>query len=174
MSKRPLVYVCVKMTGKFMDELVMDAEQMTRMLNNHGFEVLHPVLIENVPRIHEVLEQTDGQRLDRYWLRDKQCLKECHLIFDDRSCNKSDGVGVELGLARFCYWKPVLRIFPEAGICISKIEYDHVFESRIDGVKYMQEHFGSTRKILLWRLRMLARSLPTFILLQARFLFQCL
>ena len=169
-SKRPIVYRACKMTGRYQDELRMESEQIIRMLNNYGFKVLDPVEIEQVPYVHELLEQTDDSKLERYWKRDKECLQECHIILDDRSCNKSDGVGVELGISRFAYWKPVIRIFPKAGICISKLEYDMVFETREEAVMYMAEHFGNKRQILLWRLKMLNRSLLGFIGLQIKFI----
>lgn len=173
-EKRPIVYVCVKMTDKYMDELVTDAKRITRILNNYGFDVLHPVLIENVPNIHEVLEQTDPSKLDRYWRRDKECLQECHLVLDHKSCNRSDGVGVELGLTRFGYWKPVIRIFPGAGICISRLEYDHIFDNETEGVMFAAAKYGTLRQLLHWRIKMLLNSLPRFISLQIRFIWDLL
>lgn len=164
------VYVACKMTHRYQDELVMEAEQITRMLKNYGYEVLHPVLIENVERTHELLEQTDAARLEKYWQRDKQCLQECHLVLDDRSCNKSDGVGVELGLTRFCYFKPVVRVFPNAGICISKLEYDNVFDDRAQAVMFMAQTYGTKKQLLIWRLKMLWRSLPKWVWFQVKFL----
>jgi hypothetical protein len=169
-EKRPIVYVCVKMTGRYCDELVAEAKVVERTLRNYGFDVLHPVLIENVPNVHELLEQTDPSKLQRYWDRDKECLQECHLVLDYMSCNKSDGVGVELGLARFTYWKPVVRVFPNAGICISKLEYDDVFDSLTEAVWMMVVKFGTTGKILRWRIRMLNRSFFHFLYLQMKFI----
>jgi hypothetical protein len=165
-----IVYRACKMTGLYKDELVIRSEQTNRMLALRGFTVLDPVVIEKVERVHEVLEQTDPSQLNRYWIRDKECLKECHIILDDGSCNKSDGVGIELGLARFTYWKPVIRIFPNAGICISKIEYDYVFDNAVDAVDYMAREFGTKRQLLIWRVKMLIRCLPKFVWLQIKFL----
>ena len=167
---RPLIYVAHKMTGRFMDELVQEAKLTTRVLNNYGFDVLDPILIEHVPMVHEMLEQTDAERLKRYWERDKQCLQECHMVLDYKSCNKSDGVGVELGLARFCYFKPVFRVFPDAGICISKLEYDQIFDMLTEAAFVMARDYGTKKQILKWRIRMLLRSLPGWFILQLRFI----
>lgn len=168
--KRPSVYVAHKMTGRYMDELVQEAQLTARVLRNYGFDVLDPILIEEVPNVREILEQTDAERLQRYWKRDKECLRECHLILDYKSCNKSDGVGVELAISRFAYWKPTIRIFPNAGICISKLEYDNVYEDLASAVLMMMVKYGTKQKILKWRIKMLLRSLPRFIWLQIKFL----
>lgn len=170
MSKRPSVYVAHKMTGRYCDELYQEAQLTTRMLTNYGFDVLDPIVIENVPNEHVLLEQTDPAKLLSYWKRDKECLQDCHLVLDYKSCNKSDGVGVELGITRFAYWKPVIRVFPNAGICISKIEYDQMYENLLDAVLMMMLKYGSMRKLLNWRIKMLVRSLPKFIGLQIKFL----
>lgn len=167
---RPKVYVALKMSYRYQDELVMEAEKMCRILRNYGFDPLHPVITENVEPIHEILVTDKKETLEKHWRRDKKDIQDAHIILDDRSCNKSDGVGVELGLSRFCYYKPVVRIFPDAGICISALEYDHIFDNAIDAVIFMNIHYGTRWKLLKWRLTMLGRSLPKWIWLQTKFI----
>lgn len=174
MDKRPIVYRATKMTGLYKDEMVYASRKSNRGLRNFGFRVLDPVEIEGIENVHELLEQTDKERLKIFWARDKMCLQECHLVLDDRSCNKSDGVGVELGLARFAYWKPVIRILPNVGFCISALEYDMVFETFDEALIFMAARFGTTKQLLKWRIRMLLTSLPKFIWLQTKFLLDLL
>lgn len=169
-----IVYTACRMTGRFMDELVQEATTLKRVLENYGYEVMNPVIEEKVVPVHEVLEQIDPARLDRYWQRDKECLKDCHIVLDYKSCNKSDGVGVELALSRFCYWKPTLRVFPTAGICISRIEYDEVFYTLEEALLYMQRHYRTKHQLLWWRIKMLLRSFPAWTILQMKFLWDLL
>lgn len=169
MSKRPICYVAHKMTGRYCDELYQEAQMTTRMLINYGFDVLDPIIIEEIPNRRVLLEQLDANKLAKHWKRDKECLQDCHMVLDYKSSNMSDGVGVELGLARFCYFKPVFRVFPNAGICISRIEYDQVFESLLDAVVVMMMDYGTMKKLLMWRINMLILSLPQWIGLQIKF-----
>lgn len=167
---RPKVYIACRMTFRYQDELVAEAIKICRMLTNYGFEPLHPVITERVVPVHEILLQDKPERLQKHWARDKKDLQDCHIILDDRSCNKSDGVGVELGLARFCYWKPVIRIFPDAGICISRLEYDNIFDNSLDAVVFMDKEYGSRWKLFKWRIKMLLRSVPKLVWLHIKFI----
>lgn len=164
------IYSAMRMTGRYQDELVQEANLLKRTLENYGYEVLNPVIEEKVVPVHEVLEQLDPERLERYWQRDKECLKEAHIVLDYKSCNKSDGVGVELALSRFCYWKPTVRIFPNSGICISRIEYDEVFYTLEEALLYMSKHYRTKRQLLFWRVNMLVKSLPQWLWLQIKFI----
>lgn len=170
MGTKPLVYCCHKMTGRFCDELWVEADKVCRALRNYGFEPLNPIVEEGIPNEHILLEQTDNSLLKLHWKRDKEILKQCHLVLDVQSCNNSDGVGVELGITRFCYWKPVIRIFPNMGFSISRYEYDWVVNDLYTALQVMKQQFGTKHQILWWRLKMLNKSLLTFIGLHVKFI----
>lgn len=145
------IYVAHAMTGKMQDELVKEAEYTTRMLENYGFEVLDPINAEGVKSIHEPLLQLSQEQLANYWKRDKEMIREADILLDYQSMNKSDGVGKELGYARFCLWKPVVRVFPKMGINISRIEDDIIVDHLIDAVHLIHERFGSYDQLRVWR-----------------------
>lgn len=148
------VYVAHRMTGRFCDELVAEALLTKRVLENYGFEILDPILSENVQNVHEVLTQVDEAQLKRYWKRDKEMIREADILLDYMACNKSDGVAKELGYARYCLWKPVVRVFPSLGLSISRLEDDVIVETLTDAVGVMINRFGTYDLLRRWRQEM--------------------
>lgn len=157
------VYVAHAMTGKFQDELRMEADLTKRVLENYGFEVLDPIIAENVPNIHEPLVQVSSEQLEGYWRRDKEMIREADILLDYMGCNKSDGVAKELGYARWCLWKPVVRVFPNCGINVSRIEDDCITDSLSDAVGIILNRFGSYEKLRAWRQGVLDRSFANWL-----------
>ncbi len=171
---RPIkVYAAQRMTGRFCDELLAEAQMVSAKLEAAGFSVLSPVIEEGVPNKHTKLVNTMG-RLRQYWRRDKEMLNEAHIMLDFNSQGKSDGVNVEMGYVRFYMYKPLIRIYPNLGLTISRIEYDCVTDSIDSAIKIMVERWGTRHKLLMWRMRMLIRCLPKIVGAQVRFLKDCI
>lgn len=148
------VYVCHRMTGRFQDELVQEAQYTTRYLENHGFEVLDPIITEEIKNVHEPLAQLDEALLRSRWAKDKEQIKDADIVLDYMACNKSDGVAKELGYARFCLWKPVVRVFPNLGLSISRLEDDVIVDNMTDAVSVIQTRFGTYDLLRNWRREM--------------------
>lgn len=168
-----LVYLAVRMTGRYCDELLLESRVAAEKLEKAGFTVLSPVIEEGVPNRHVKLTNTLG-RLRGYWKRDKEMLNEAHIMLDYNSQGKSDGVNVEMGYTRFCLWKPLVRVHPSLGCTISRIEYDHVTDTLDKAIEVMQREWGTKNKLLAWRLKMLYHSIGKFVFQQAVFLWDCL
>ena len=157
------VYVAHAMTGKMQDELRREAELTTRVLENYGFEVLDPIIAEGVPDIHEPLTQVSQAQLADHWKRDKEMIREADILLDYMGCNKSDGVAKELGYARWCLWKPVVRVFPNCSINISRLEDDCITDNLQDAVGVMLNRFGSYEKLRVWRQDIWDRSFAVWL-----------
>lgn len=153
-----------------MDEANADARLLLRAGENHGYEILNPVLAEKLPDIHEPLIQVSKERLEGFWKRDKEMMQEAHLILDYMSCNKSDGVNKELGYTRFFMWKPTVRVYPNMGINISGIEDDIIVSNLPDAFAEIQRRWPNKQALLMWRVEMLVRCLPKFVSLQIKFI----
>lgn len=157
MSKVKLYLACA-MTGRMQDEMRLDADMLTRVCTNFGFEGLSPVIEENIQYIHEPLAQTSKEQLDKFWARDKELIKDCDILLDYMSCNKSDGVSKEIGLTRFCYWKPVVRVWPNSPLyTVSRIEDDVIVSSLLEAMGTIRERWGDYEKLGRWRKAMLDR-----------------
>jgi hypothetical protein len=173
MMKKVSIYLAMRMTGMFCDDLLRIARNATIELEAAGFEVLSPVIEEGVPDKHVKLVNSLG-RLKSYWKRDKEMLQQAHIMLDLGSEGKSDGVNVEMGYTRFSMWKPLVRIHPTLSCVISHLEYDNVFASLEEAIPVMVRKWGTRHKLLFWRIRMLNRSLPKFLALQIYYLGRCL
>lgn len=162
------IYVAHAMTGKFKDELVAEEKYTRQDLEAAGFEVLDPIAEEHIENVHEPLIQLSQDQLSEYWKRDKEMIRDADLVLDFNSCNKSDGVNKEIGYARFCLWKPVVRVFPGMGINISKLEDDIITNTLDEAILAIKEKFGSYEKLGMWRMAMLNRCLEPWLAEQER------
>lgn len=168
MSNKVTFYVSHAMTGKMQDELVKEEEYTTRFITNHGFAVLDPIKAEGVKSVHEPLTQISSEQLERYWRRDKEMIREADIILDYNTCNKSDGANKEIGYARWCLWKPVIRVFPNCGINISRIEDDVVVGSMTEAMNVAIERWGDYEKLRQWRQAMWDRCFDKWLAEQNR------
>ena len=168
MSNKVKVYLAQKMTGLYCDEILYTAQKAKEQLELAGFEVLSPVITEGVPNEHRILINNMDNLL-KYWKRDKEDLQNCHLMIDLNSQGMSDGVNVESGYCRFFMFKPLIRIHPTLGCVISKIEYDCVFPELSLAIPFIVEHWGTKKKLLYWRIKMIVRSLPKLVWLHIKF-----
>lgn len=168
-NNRVIIYLAQAMSNLYCDDILRTAMEAKEKLEKAGFEVLSPVIEEGVPNKHIRLVNSLG-RLKGFWRRDKECLQKCHLMLDLESMGRSDGVNVEMGLTRFAYWKPLVRVHPTLGCVISRLEYDNVCASLDEAIVFMKRNYGTKGKLLRWRLKMLRKSLLKFVVLQVYFL----
>jgi hypothetical protein len=167
MAKRVSIYSAVKMTGRYQDEMRYEAEMLNRVLTNHGFALLSPVLEENIPFVHELLSNVPAELLESHWKRDKQLIREADILLDYCTQNASDGANKELAYARYCLWKPCVRVWKGPGALISRMEDDIVAPSLTDAMYYIQENWSDYQKLGVWRNAMWARSFPKWMNYQA-------
>lgn len=152
------IYTCQRMTGRYQDDMRVEADMLVRVLANYGFVALNPVIEEKVPYVHEVLPVGDPEVLHRYWRRDKEMIREADVILDYDTQGKSDGTNNEVGYARFCLWKPVVRIWTGPGGAISKIEDDLIVPSLTEAIQVIFQRWGTYEKLGAWREEMWWRS----------------
>ncbi len=160
------IYAARSMTGRIKEEVVLEATADKEMLEKAGFTVLCPVIAENVPSTKEVL-RSSKQAMDKYWPRDKEMIREAHLIFDMSPLMNSEGVKHELGYARYCLWKPVVRVFPTGKLpgksSVAYFEDDIIVDSLIEAIEYSLRVHGTFWKRVQWRMKMLNRCLPKWL-----------
>lgn len=157
------LYCCHRMAGRDMSDLVKEAARTTRVIENYGFEVCDPIIMEKIPNVSEILTQLSEEQLRQRWKEDKTAIKDADVILEYMGCNKSDGCNVEVGYGRFCLFKPVIRVWPNATMSISKIEYDHIVPSLIDAMELIKEKYGTYEKLGKWREAMWQRCFSPWI-----------
>lgn len=159
------VYLAKKMSGLSGRELVEDSF-LAAQICPHAIELFDPVAIEGV-KPDQILVAATEEALRGHWQRDKQAIRNAHVIIDTTGRDKSAGVEAEIGYARFFLYKPVIRVWPKLGPSIARIEGDAVVESLADAYAVALIRWGTPWKRLLWRVKLL-KKLPKAIYYKSR------
>jgi len=160
------LYLARSMTGRVKEEVVAEAKQDKEFFESCGFTVLCPVIAENVQPTKQVLKSSkEAMRL--YWPRDKEFIRESHIVVDMTPGFKSEGVAHEIGYSRYSLWKPTVRIYPDNKLplpsSVAYFEDDYICDSKIEAVEYILRAHGTFAKRASWRLKMLNKSLLKWI-----------
>lgn len=159
------IYLATKMTGKDKKEQVEHAQYVTEVLKKYDVQVVSPVLEEKVLALPGPLLNTDEKKLRGFWKRDKEIItREVHAVVIDGADQKSFGVEREYGLSRYCMWKPTVLYMPKTFLNVSQFEDDFVSDDLEVIGKYLQDNFGTRKKRITWRIKMLIRSLPKWMI----------
>lgn len=163
------LYACRGMTGRVKEDVVKEATADREWLTKAGFTVLCPVEKENVPATQQVL-MASKKALEKYWPEDKRMIREANIIFDLTPHLNSEGSKHEIGYGRYCLWKPVVRVFPNGKLpppsSVARFEDDFICDSLEEAIEYSLRVHGTWFKRFNWRLRMINRCLPKWLLHQ--------
>ena len=160
------VYLARSMTGRVKEDVVKEAKLDKEFLEKAGFEVLCPVEKEGVEATKQVL-RSSKKAMDEYWPKDKQMIREAHLVFDMSPTMNSEGVKHELGYARYFLYRPIVRVFPSGKLPINSsvayFEDDFICDSLLEAVEYTLRVHGSKLKRFKWRLSLYNRCILKMI-----------
>lgn len=159
---RPKAYCAHGMTGRPGIEVVAESDQALKILNDFGIEVLDPVTAEKVKPGKKKIN-TDYETLDGYWRRDKEMIREAHVLIDLTPDRKSEGVSHEIGYARYHLWKKVIRVYPKgqvpSNLSVAYFEDDFITDSLEEAAKEIIRTHGTRFKRLKWRLQIYRKSI---------------
>lgn len=168
-DKKPICYAARGMTGRPAYQVVAEAKRDKEFLEKCGFEVLCPVSKEGVKPSKKPIN-SPKELMDTFWAVDKAMIKQAHIVFNFSPHLPSIGVIREHGLARYCYWKKVITVFPTGLIpadgAICHYEDDFVTDSLVIAVGEALRTHGSWWQRFKWRLSLLNRSLLGWLWLQ--------
>lgn len=159
------IYAACKMTGRDRHEQVKRAEYMRDVFALYGVRVISPVLEEHIPDLPGPLRENDRGRLRGNWRDDKDIMAyRAHVTVMDGGDEGSVGMGREYGFNRYALCKPTVTLWnKDRGLTVAEFEDDGIFLSPHMCAAYIAEKWGTRRKRIIWRLKMLVRSLPTFL-----------
>jgi len=154
------IYVARAMSGRTKEEVVKEAIYDKRHLELAGFIVLDPVTSEGIEPKKETLQASYEQMLE-FWKRDKQMIREAHLVFDMTPHMKSEGVAHEIGYARYHLWKKVIRVYPLGQLpnpaSVAYFEDDYLTDSIIDAIGEAYRTHGTLWNRIKWRFNLYKR-----------------
>jgi len=155
------VYAARGMTGRVKEDVVTEANADRLLLESAGITVLCPVHEEGVRATKKQLFSTK-KHMDKYWPRDKEMIRDAHLLLNMSPHLPSMGVIREFGYARYSLWKKVITVFPEGQLpdesSICYYEDDYVTDSLIDAVMEIYRTHGTIWKRLKWKLGIINKS----------------
>lgn len=153
-----VVYLACRMSGRSRQVMIKEAREAVATLSKYGIKCISPVLeeldhIENKPGL---LIPFSDEELLREWRKDKEFIKQCHVVLDLSSASKirSEGAVHEFGYARYALFKPVARLFPNGlGPSITKLEDCLVVQSLDEAGIEILTRWGTRFQRISWRLR---------------------
>ena len=140
--------------------MVETAKKNKRIFESAGIIVLDPILAEHVKSEHKVLVDTPIFLLKEYWKRDKEMIRNCHVVVDTTPEMKSEGSAHEIGYARYFLYKPVIRMYTTPATALSAIVYfedDLIVHSPEEAAIQINKYFGTWARRTMWRLSILNR-----------------
>jgi len=165
------IYTAAKMTGRDQKEMVDTAKKNKRIFEAAGIVVLDPIVEEHVKAENKPLVDKPLNVLKDYWTRDKQMIREAHVVVDTTPESKSEGVAHEIGYARYALWKPVVRMYPpdaKPTSLIAVFEDDLIVHSPEEAAIQIQKYWGTWARRFMWRVSLINRCLPKWIWFQLR------
>lgn len=151
-------YTAAVMSGQPSIEVLERAQNAICVLSQYGIQALDPVTTEGVKPSKKKID-TPYKQMIHHWQRDKQMIREAHVVIDLTPTFKSEGVQHELGYARYFLYKPIIRVFPEwydlSKGSIAYFEDDVVAFGLIDAAQKIVKHWGTPWKRFVWRFKLL-------------------
>jgi len=161
-----IVYIACKMTGRDKAEMVHRAEYVVKVLASFGIKAISPVLEEGVKADNVKLINYNADQVKGFWARDKHIIRYIsHAVLFDHAEMSSFGMVREYCLNRGVLWKPTV-ITVEKGIptSVARWEDDGIYFSTHAAAADLREKYGSRVKRWKWRVKMISRSLPKFLI----------
>lgn len=153
------VYTAKAMTGLDGQMLIKQAYYNKGFLEAKGINVLDPVLTEEEFIGAGALHNPQDQ-LKHYWARDKVMIRQAHVLLDVTGSSPSEGKAHEVGYARYCLWKPVVRICPNLGPSVAWLEDDVIVQNLGEAADVIIARWGTVELRMAWRHEMLERCFP--------------
>lgn len=160
-------YIAHSMTGRPGNQLWAESCEAVYYATLYGVQALDPVVTEEV-KLDATPLNNSQKALSSYWRRDKEMIREAHVLIDLTGPAKSEGVQHEIGYARYCLWKPVVRVWPKLGPSVAHLEDDVIVEDVNEAMFIAKAYWGTRWKRFKWRAQMLFSSLPKWLYWQLR------
>lgn len=161
------IYLATPMTGWYCDDLWKKTIRDKQVYEKAGVTVVTPVDGEGIPFVHEQLpDRTDAEGVEVWKKKDKGAIKRVHCLVYEMPDRWSQGVAHELILSRGVLWKPTVFV-GKAGF-ITREEDDYVAATHSEAALIVKARWGTRRKRIVWRLKMLNRCLLGWIVDQIK------
>lgn len=154
------IYLARSMTGRPKKEVYDEAKKERDFLRKAGFAALCPIEYEGLKKEKGIINASRSE-MDSYWYRDKQAIRESHLVFNMTPHLRSDGAAHEVGYKRYHLQGPVVHVYPTGMLpsdgAVSYLEDDYVCDSIEEAIEYTLRVHGTFWLRTKWRFNRLNR-----------------
>ena len=156
-------YVAQAMTGRKQSVIYFRNAYCTRVLEKHGIMVFSPVTAEDVKANKKKMNQPSQEQLKKFWKLDKFLIRHSHVLLDITGASKSQGLLHEIGLSRYFFFKPVVRIMKVKGPSVALEEEDILVPTVEKAAKLIIENWGTPWKRLKWKVNLFRRCFFSYL-----------
>lgn len=135
-----LIYLAQPMGARRWSDVLSEARSAVSIVEMHGMKAWSPSLKEvtaSGPGT-DIIATTHGI-LKTYWREDLSALKRCDALLSLRGDLASEGVGLEIGIAKYHYKVPVVIVSPKKAGRVTHIEADAVLPTVADACKWLKK-----------------------------------
>lgn len=156
------IYLACSMTGLTGYKIWQDYRRRKKIYRRYGIRVNSPVPGEGIKATRRPLPNRPGHVGQQIWAKDKLLIRKSNVMVYPLLKRRSQGCEWELVLSRGAYWKPTVYLHDTPGF-ISREQSDIVCETDQQAARLIVKQFGSRFKRLIWRFKMLNKSLPKWL-----------
>lgn len=151
-----IVYLACRMSGRSKIAMIKEAKEAVEILSKYGIKCISPVLEEHVENTVGVLEVFSEELLREEWVKDKEFIKQAHIVFDLSAASpiRSEGAVHEFLYARYALFKPVIRLFPKGlGPSITRLENAVIVQTLDEAGVEIVTRWGTRLQRIQWRIK---------------------
>lgn len=161
------VYPCLTMTGRTGNQVWRKYRKQRLTASKYGVRVNSPLPGEGIKDTPRVIKDRRGKGGTKIWRKDSGQIYRSNAILFEKDNMRSQGSIFELVKARGSLFKITVIVHPKPGF-ITREQGDVVAKSMDSALKQLAVRFGSRRQRFYWRMGMLMKSAPKFLLRQIK------
>ena len=174
MNKRKKIkcslYCATAMTGRSGADLWEEVKRIQPIYEAQGLTFISPIVGEGIEADKQKVKDRSNEEMVFIWKsKDKQQIRDTNVFVYICPKLTSQGVTKEYALARGTCWKPTIGVYLDLkpGF-ITREEDDVVATSHEEAARMIADRWGTRSKRNKWRIRMLSRSILSWLYQQAR------
>lgn len=147
------IYVALKLTGRKAGSVNRDDAKIKRIFKKKGLTVLSPWDHEKHKyKWNDTIQASPADLTKAFWPRDKQLIREAHVLCDTTGYLFSRGAGMETGMTRYGLMRPTVWI-DTVLFSVRTLEGDLVVANAKEAAKEIAKKWGTPWKRRMWRLK---------------------
>lgn len=150
------IYFASAITNRTGKALIEQSNKVAEVCKRLDIIPLDPIVEEQIKDSRKKVFNSI-EDLGKYWKRDKELIRAAHVLIDLTGEKKSEGVSHELGFVRYFLFKPCIRVWPDLGPSVARLEDDVITSCLESACTRAVYHWGTPWKRLKWKISLVNR-----------------